>query len=130
MKISSKTQYGLRAMIFLSKRKKKFTSLKEISQKEKIPFNYLEKIMGRLEKRGLIKSKKGFRGGYCLAKNPKEIKIGRIIEALEGKPKLVNCLFKFCPRSKKCSAKNFWTKLKKVIDSTLESINLADLIKK
>jgi Rrf2 family protein len=130
MRISTKAQYGLRAIIFLAKGKKEFISLKEISKKENIPFNYLEKIMAKLEKSGLIKSKKGFGGGYSLAGNPKRIKMKKIIEVLEGKPKLAKCFFGFCPRSKNCLARNFWRKLNRIIQSALNSISLADLIEK
>jgi Rrf2 family protein len=129
MRFSTKSQYGLRAMIYLAKKKGKFTTLKEISQSEKIPFNYLEKIMTKLEKSGLLKSKKGLKGGYSLAKNSQRIKVREIIEVLEGKPQLARCIFNFCPRSKKCLAKNFWKKINKIIISTLDSITLADLIK-
>lgn len=130
MRISTRSQYGLRAMIYLAKKRNYFSSLKEIAKKEKIPQPYLEKILSQLEKNGLVKSKKGVGGGYFLAKKPKEIKIGKIIENLENKTDLVRCLSGFCPRSKKCSAKNFWQKLNKVINSALNSVTLANLIRK
>lgn len=130
MKVSAKTQYGLRAMIYLAKNKDKILPLKEISEKEGIPFDFLSKIVSNLERKKLIKGKKGIGGGYCLVKNPKEIKIGQIIEALEGKLSLVKCLSSFCSRSKICLAKNFWKKLKKAIYLTLNSITLEELIKK
>jgi Rrf2 family protein len=130
MKISTKSQYGLRAMIYLAKNKSRVCPLKEISKKEGIPFDYLEKIISKLEKIGLVKAKKGIQGGYFLAKKPSEIKIGEIIESLEEKSNLVKCLRYFCPRSKRCSAKFFWQKLNKAINSALNSVTLADLIKK
>lgn len=132
MKISKKSQYGLRAMVYLASLclKKKPCPLKEVSKVEGIPFDFLEKIFSKLEKAGLIKAKKGVRGGYFLAKKPSEIKIGKIIDALEGKTTLVKCLKYFCPKEKKCLAKSFWQKLEKSINSALNSITLADLIKK
>jgi Rrf2 family protein len=128
MRVSTKSQYGLRAMIYLAKNKNRICPLKEISKKEGIPFDYLEKIISKLEKKGLVKAKKGVHGGYFLAKKPSEIKIGELIESLEEKPNLVKCLRYFCPRSKRCSAKFFWQKLNKSINSTLNSVTLADLI--
>lgn len=115
-------------MVYLAKSKKKIIPLKEISAKEKIPFDYLEKIISKLEKAGLIKAKKGIKGGYFLAKKPDKIKIGQIIESLEGETALVKCLKYFCPKSKKCLAKSFWQKLNKTIRSALNSMTLADLI--
>ena len=117
-------------MIYLAKNKNKVCPLKEISNREGISFDYLEKIISRLKKFDLVKAKKGIHGGYFLAKTPSKIKIGEIIESLEGKSNLVKCLRYFCPRSKKCSAKIFWQKLNKAINSTLNSVTLADLIKK
>jgi len=128
-KISTKSQYGLRAMVYLA-RQNKICSLKEISKNENIPFDYLGKILTELEKAKFIKSKKGFQGGYFLAKKPSKIKIGEIIKILEKEFFLVKCIKGFCPREKNCLAKNFWKKIQKVFISTLNSITLSDLIKK
>jgi len=130
MKISTKSQYGLRAMIYLAKNKDRICSLKEISKKEKISFDYLEKIFLKLEKAKLVKSKKGPLGGYYLAKNPEKIKIGKIISALEKNIFLVKCLDEICPQQSKCLAKKFWKKLNNNIQKTLNSITLANIIKK
>ena len=128
MQISKKSQYGLRAMVYLSKmgNKQRFSSLKDISEKEGIPFDFLEKILSELEKMGLVKGKKGFGGGYFLAKSPSKITAKDIVEALE-KTNPVNCTF--CGRSKKCLTKNVWRKIEKAINKTLESITLKDLTK-
>ena len=129
MRISTKSQYGLRAMVYLAKQKGKVSPLKEISKKEDIPFDYLEKIFSKLEKSGLIKAKKGVGGGYFLIRKPKKIRIGQIIKALEGELVLVNCLRYFCPKEKKCLSKKFWQKLNNSINLTLNSITLEELIK-
>lgn len=139
MKISQKSQYGLRAMIYLAKtlknsKKKKFCSLKEISEKENISFDFLEKIMSELEKANLVKAKRGFGGGYFLAKKPSEIKVGKIIQLLEKEPFLVKCLRKkkryFCPQKRKCLTKNFWREVQDSFNSVLNSFTLNDLLNK
>ena len=129
MRISKKSQYGLRAMVYLAKFPGKIFSLKKISKAEGISFDYLEKIFSKLEKSGLVKGKKGVGGGYFLTKKPKKIRIGEIIKALEGELVLVNCLKYFCPKEKKCLSKKFWQKLNQVINSALDSVTLADLLK-
>jgi len=131
MRISKKTQYGLRAMVYLAnpRLKNKISPLKKISQDEGIPFDFLEKIFSRLEKANLVKAKKGAQGGYFLAKVPEKIKIGEILEALNEEINLVRCFRYFCPREKKCLTKNFWQKLNKFLISTLNSVKLSDLIK-
>ncbi|MCD6410548.1 Rrf2 family transcriptional regulator [bacterium] len=133
MKISTKTQYGLRALIYLARAGKKICPLKEISKKENIPFDYLEKIFSKLQKQGIVKARRGKNGGYFLSCSPKKIKIKKVIEVLEGNWIAVKCLTKgnfVCPQEKKCLAKNFWQTLKKSIDKTLNKITLADLITK
>ena len=131
IKISTKSQYGLRAMVYLAKCQKRICPLKEISRKEGISFDYLEKIISKLEKANLVKAKKGVEGGYFLAKPAKKIKAGDIVRILEGRTNLVKCLPGgcYCPREKKCLTKNFWGKIQKTLDSVLNSITLADLVK-
>jgi len=134
MKISTKSQYGLRAMVYLAKvfKKGKVFSLREIAKKEGISFDYLEKIISKLEKAGLVKSKKGVRGGYFLARLPKKIRIGDIVRVLEGEMALVKCIAKkveySCPRERKCLTKSFWKKIQDSLNSVLNSLTLADLI--
>jgi len=130
-KTSTKSQYGLRAMVYLAKCKRTVCPLKTISKEEGISFDYLEKILSKLEKSGLVKAKKGVQGGYFLAKKPSKIRISEIIRALEGSRSLVQCTAKgrLCPMARKCLAKNFWLKIQKTLDSALSSITLADLIR-
>jgi len=134
MRISTKSQYGLRAMVYLAKvfKKDKVFPLREIAKKEDISFDYLEKIISKLEKTGLVKSKKGVQGGYSLARPPRRIKLGEIMRTLEGEMILVKCLAKMkksiCPREKKCLAKNFWRKIQNSLEKTLDSMTLAELI--
>jgi len=134
LRISKKSQYGLRAMVCLAKSKKEICSLKEISKKEGIPFSYLEKIISRLEKSGLLYSKKGVQGGYILARPSDKIELGDIIKALEGELALVSCISKtkrcVCSRAKGCLTKSFWKKIQDSLNSTLNSLTLADLINK
>jgi len=118
-------------MVYLARCRKIVCPLKSISKEERISFDYLEKILSKLEKSGLIKAKKGVQGGYFLAKKPSKVRIREIISALEDRGGLVQCTVKgrSCPMERKCLAKNFWSKIQKTLDSALNSITLADLIK-
>lgn len=125
-------------MVYLAsvfKRKNNICSLKEISKKESISFDYLEKIISKLEKKGLVISKRGVKGGYFLARLPKKIKIGEIIKILEGTIAPVECLIKDkkerykCPRQKTCKTFGIWKKIQDVLNSTFDSVTLEDLIK-
>ena len=133
-------------MVYLAGCQKKICPLKLISEKEGISFDYLEKIVSKLEKAGLIKAKKGVQGGYSLSKKPSKIKAGEVIRALEGEINLVKCLTTVsskksgrrvirstkyvCPLEKRCLARNFWKKFQKSMNYVLDSITLADLIGK
>jgi len=125
MKISKKTQYGLRAMVYLAKTKK-ITSLKNISEKENIPFDFLEKIMSELEKGKLVTAKKGIQGGYILAKKNNKITAEDIVEVLESTT-AVDC--SCCGQAKECLTKSVWRKIDIAVQKTLKNITLAELIK-
>ncbi|MEK7541002.1 MAG: Rrf2 family transcriptional regulator [Patescibacteria group bacterium] len=129
IKISKKSQYGLRAMVCLAKnyRTQQIFSVKTISEKEGIPFGFLEKIILRLEKEKLVKGKKGVQGGYALSMLPQKISAKDIIFALENNKKPVDCAF--CGRAKNCLTKGVWLKLETAFNKTLKAITLKDLIK-
>ena len=131
LKLSTKTQYGLRAIVYLAKNKSKFCSLKEISDAEEISFDYLEKIMSKLKKASFLKSKKGVLGGYQLKKNPKAIKAGDLVKILEGDLALVKCAgaVGVCDKEKNCLTRALWQKTQKAISQALDSLTLADLVK-
>lgn len=128
MRISKRAQYGLRAMVFLAKnyRQGKIASVKTISKKEGIPFEFLEKIVLQFEKAKLVKGKKGVSGGYILSKSPKKINANDVVSVLEKSKKTVDC--SFCGRKTKCATKDVWSKLNKALSNTLKSITLAELI--
>lgn len=129
MQVSKKAQYGLRAMTYLAKNsgKDKVCPLKEISEAEDIPFDFLEKIILELERVGLVEAKKGSQGGYYLAKKPGKIKAGEIVRALEEFVP-VGCMS--CAKARICSAKNLWDDVQDSLDSALDNKTLEDLIKK
>jgi len=85
MKISTKSRYGLRAMLDIAQNYSgKPVSLKDIAMREEISELYLEQIFSILKKMKLIKSVKGSSGGYLLTNHPSEISVKSVLEALEG----------------------------------------------
>ena len=133
IKISKRAQYGLRAMVFLAKNyngikgSPKVFSIKTISEKEGIPFDFLEKIISQLERAKLVNGKKGVQGGYALAKSPGKISTNDVVSVLEDNKKPVDCAL--CGRKNKCLTKNVWFKVEMALNKTLSSITLLDLIK-
>lgn len=125
---TTKTRYGLRALLYLAK-KGRIVSLKEIAQKEKIPLPYLEKIFSLLKKAKIVKAKRGVKGGYLLAKPRGEIKLKEIIVALEGKKPTIACLNgSSCWREKECPARYFWKKLYSQLEELLEKTTIEEFI--
>ncbi len=134
MKISAKSYYGLKAMVYLAK-KKNYCSVKEISSEEGIPFDFLEKIFSQLKKSLLLKVKRGAQGGYALSSPSKLITVGQVVGNFEGSLAIVDCIAQdkkirlVCPKRKGCLTRNVWQKVQDNLTLTLDSITLESLIK-
>jgi len=132
MKFSTKTSYGLRAMVVLSKNWERASlPLSAIAKEENISLGYLEKIFSSLKKAGLVSAEKGAAGGYRLAKSPGEISLLAIVEALEGRVRPFHCLEKtekiYCHKKCGCGVSGLLTKVQTRIEASLESICLDEL---
>ena len=125
MKISTKAKYGIRALTYLVKQKK-CCSIKEISDNQKIPYDYLAKIFLKLKTSNIVKVKHGSLGGYLLASEANKISIGEIIRSLEGSTNLVKCAELGKCSFQNCIAANLWKKFQKRINESLDSLTLAD----
>ena len=138
MKLSTKSTYGLRAMVNIAMAKDKgAVSINEIAAAEGISGVYLEQLLNKLRRKDLVKSVRGPSGGYILSRKPSAITVGDIVKILEGTITPVDCAsgregwkVGACQRKNTCVAKTVWAKLAKAIDDCLESVTLADLCKK
>lgn len=133
LRLSTKGQYGVRAMFELAKHYQKGPlSIKEISERQDVSVAYLEQLLNKLRKSKLIKSRKGPGGGYEINKKPEEISIGVILNALEGPVTITHCLgpkAKGCNRVEGCVTRLLWKSLGEKIEHFLETISLKDLVK-
>lgn len=85
VKLSNKGRYGIRALFDIAFHNEgRATQIKDISERQAIPARFLEQIFQDLKKAGLVTSKRGPRGGYALAANAAEVRLGDILRALEG----------------------------------------------
>jgi len=92
LKLSTKGRYGLRAIVDLAiNGEKEAVALSGIAERQDISISYLEQLIAKLKKAGIVTSIRGAQGGYLLAKNPEEISVGEILRALEGDLNPVNC---------------------------------------
>ncbi len=136
MKLSTKSTYGLRAMVNIAMMKDRGAiSITDISKREGISSVYLEQLLNKLRRENLVKSVRGPSGGYILSKSPGKITVKDIVLILEGNISPVDCAsgresWKMtCGRNKNCVSKIVWTKLAKSISDCLSSITLEDLCK-
>ena len=129
MKISTKGRYALVVMIELAgNSNNEYIPLKDIAERQQISVKYLEKIVAMLNKAGFVQSNRGNNGGYKLAKEPKEYKVGDILRAAEGDLAPTGCVTENCVRKDKCKTFAFWQGLDKAIESYVDSTTLQDLL--
>jgi Rrf2 family protein len=163
MMFSTKAEYGVRVMVALAQRaalspraeetsKVNATStqpfeavmpLAEIAEHDGLPLAYLEHLVARLRKAGLVDSRRGSRGGYMLARPASKITMAEVVEALEGSIAPIECITQnadgsiVCSRessnepsraSHACPTKLLWTRVRFSIVRTLTETSLADLL--
>jgi Rrf2 family protein len=140
MIFSTKAEYGVRVMVELARRGGAApVALTEIADHEGLPLAYLEHLVARLRRAGLIESRRGAHGGYLLAREPAAITMAEVVEALEGSiapiecfsaspdGSLIHCVLEGDPQ-RVCTSKILWTRVRAAIVTTLEQTTLADLI--
>lgn len=132
MKISTKGRYALRMMIDLAMHQtNEYVALKDIASRQGISKKYLEQIVPMLNKAKLLKTNRGFQGGYALAKQPEKYTVGEILRVTEGSLAPVACLQydeNTCRRKSECITLPIWEGLYKAITDYLDGITLKDII--
>jgi Rrf2 family protein len=103
--------------------------LKIIAERQEISVKYLEQLMAVLKSAGLIKSIRGSRGGYVLAKSPNQIAVIDILHCVEGPIATVECVEdgSRCSRAADCAAREVWIRVEQAIENVLQSITLRDV---
>ena len=107
-------------------------TLKEISEKQEISQKYMESIMTLLSKNGFVDAIHGKGGVYMLNRKPEEYHVGDILRLTEGTLAPVACLEKDadkCPKENVCRTVGMWRKLDDLIETYLDSVTIADLMK-
>jgi len=132
MRISSRGQYGIRALAVLAARHGQGpVQVREIARVERLSAKYLEQLLGRLRTGGLVRSVRGARGGYVLARDPGAITVREILLLLEGSLAPVGCVDEAgnCADEDRaeCAVHGLWTGLHATVLRYLDSFTLADL---
>ena len=130
MKLSTRSRYGVRLMIVLARRISDGpVFLKDIAAAEDISEKYLSLIVIPLRAAGLIRSIRGAKGGYVLAKNPADISLRDILAAVKEEMSLVHCVRKpqSCSRAASCATRDVWERLSNTMNDTMSDITLDQL---
>ncbi|NRD76536.1 Rrf2 family transcriptional regulator [Bacillus sp. BRMEA1] len=132
MKVSSKGEYALRALLLLGNHEGTVIGIQEIAEKTHVSINYLEQILLQLKKLGYVTSKRGAKGGYLLYKKPSDISIGEVIRDLEGPLSPMGCAsitkYEPCVLEVGCQLKPLWSLVRDTIAFVLERTSLEDLL--
>ena len=131
MKLSTRTRYGIRAILELAQNQGRGPlQIRVIAQRQDISVKYLEQVMAILRSAGFVRSVRGSKGGYILAKPPEHIKISELFDCLEGNVTTVECVEdeNYCKSTADCVARLVWAQVQKAINDVLKSITLQDLV--
>jgi Rrf2 family transcriptional regulator, cysteine metabolism repressor len=138
---SSKAEYGVRLMVELGRQSpEQPTSLKAIAEAERLPLAYLEQVVARLKRAGLVMSARGAHGGYWLARAAEEITMDEVVQALEGGIAPMECFVTdttervLCSHQpvagqpQHCATKLLWMRVQGGIARSLQTTTLAELV--
>ena len=139
MLFSTKAEYGIRLMVELGRRSGSGpVALGAIAEAETLPLSYLEHLVAKLREAGLVASTRGAHGGYSLARDPAEIDLLEVVEALEGPLAPMECFHEaregrvLCSHEtdgdRACATKLLWTRVQGGISKALAGTTLAELV--
>jgi Rrf2 family cysteine metabolism transcriptional repressor len=135
---STRGEYGVRLMVELARHRGTGpVSLADISDHEDLPRPYLEQLVISLREAGLVVSTRGARGGYELSRDPRNIRMSQVVEALEGPISPMVCATdhgsqalehpQACDRTSFCNVQSLWIAVREAVMGALDSMTLADL---
>lgn len=133
MRLSTRGHYGLKAMFDLAQHYGgEPVPLKSVAERQSLSEHYLEQLIAVLRKKGLVKSVRGSQGGYLLSREPKDIKVGDVVRALEGPIAPLECVNEQakivgCDQADYCITRSVWIKVRDSIAGVLDAITLEDL---
>ena len=134
VRVTTWAEYGLICALHLARRRDDGpVTGRDVAARERLPADYVEQILLRLRRADIVRSTRGARGGYVLARTPAEISVRDVIAASELSTFDVHCLShpvetERCSASHACSIRPVWLMLQRKIDDVLESVHLSDLL--
>ena len=119
--LGSTTGYAIQALICLARTPGRYVLITEIARCADVPLPYLVKVLARLSRGGLVETKRGFRGGYRLARPPRRITLDEVARVVEGPGWLAECLLGMpaCVAGRRCPTASFWARERRRIEAEL-----------
>ncbi len=133
MKLSTRGRYGVRAVFDMAYYGKgRPAQIRTIAERQEIPVRYLEQILNRLRRAGIVRTLRGPRGGYFLGRNPSQITVADVVRATDGPLHLVKCKETGrkevqCHRAPKCVVRQVWEEAGRKLNEYLESVTIEKL---
>ena len=131
MKVSTKGDYGIRALIELTHHygEARPTQSSEVAARQNIPESYLEQLLTTLRRAGFIRSVRGPQGGHALIRDPRDLRVSEVIVALEGSILPIDCLDEasVCSKSGGCAQREMWQAVREAIVNVLDNTTIAEL---
>ncbi len=130
MQLTREGDYGIRSVLYLARQPyKKISFVTEIAEEYKIPRSFLAKILQKLVKAKIVRSYRGVKGGFSLARQAKDISVLDVMEAIEGKLALNLCLVdkKKCDFSRHCPVHQVWGRAQAKVAEVLQKSNFEDI---
>jgi len=134
VRITTLAEYGVICALHLARRSGEGpVTGREIAETERLPVDYVEQILLRMRRAGIVKSTRGAHGGYALARSAQEVSVRDVIEASELQTFDLHCVShpveeERCSASHACSIRPVWMLLQQKIDAVLEGVRLSDLL--
>ena len=137
--MSRRCEYALRALVDLGLAREEGRdrlAVQEIAARERIPGPFLEQILGDLRRAGILRSRRGPRGGYSLARPPRRIRVGTVVRLLDGPLAPLSCASRTafapcsCPDVEHCGVRMIMVDARNAMASTLDRLSLADAVRR
>ncbi|MEJ2697849.1 MAG: Rrf2 family transcriptional regulator [Candidatus Sulfobium sp.] len=127
MQITRETDYAIRCVLYLAGKRGSVTMVDEISRKKSVPKSFLAKILQKLTRAGIVRSYRGVKGGFELAREPAQVSLLDVIEAVQGPVAMNACALdeSVCGLSASCSVHPVWLEVRKEVEKILREKNFS-----
>lgn len=132
MQITKQADYAVRAVLYLARNPGRRVPTSEIAETQHIPNSFLAKIISQLSISGIVQTWRGVHGGVTLARDPEDLTLLEVVEAIDGPIRLNTCVGEdgYCPFKKSCPMTTIWNEAQQVLVEKLKTTYYSALLRK